>query len=68
VEHSVGWTALGDPFSVSTFGAVNSVRIPAYHRLDARMSRRFPVGRGMLTVFLDVFNIYDRDNALGLDH
>ena len=36
--------------------------MPAYHRLDLRVSRGFEVGNGTLNVFLDVFNLYNRGN------
>jgi len=44
------------------WGALNSERLPAYHRLDLRVSRGFEVGNGTLNVFLDVFNLYNRGN------
>ena len=44
------------------WGALNSDRLPAYHRLDLRVSRGFEVGRGLLSVFLDVFNVYNQSN------
>jgi hypothetical protein len=48
---------------VHEYGPLNSVRLPTYHRLDARVSRRFRMGRGEAIAFLDVFNVYDRKNA-----
>ena len=65
---SLGQTATGDYYTESAFGPLYAERMPAYHRLDVRASRRFPVGRGQLSIFLDVFNLYDRDNALALNH
>lgn len=55
------------------YGERNSARLEAYHRLDARVSRRFDVGGGRLSMFLDVFNVYDRRNprappAAGTDY
>lgn len=44
------------------WGPVNTDRLPAYHRLDLRVSRAFEVGSGLLHVFLDVFNVYNRGN------
>jgi len=46
----------------STFGPLNRDRMPAYHRLDLRATKRFDLRRGSLSVFLDVFNAYDREN------
>jgi len=65
---TVGQTARGDYYSMSYFGDLYASRMPAYHRVDVRVSRRFPVGRSQLSIFLDVFNIYDRDNTLALNN
>jgi len=42
--------------------ALNSGRYPVFNSVDVRVSRDFTVRRGDLTVYLDVTNIYDRDN------
>lgn len=41
---------------------LNSSRYSVFHTLDARISREFAVRRGDLTVFMEVSNLYDRDN------
>jgi hypothetical protein len=51
-----------------SFGPINGERLPAYHRFDFRVSRDFPIGRGRLSVYLDVFNLYDRENAKAYDY
>ena len=43
-------------------GPINARRLPAYHRMDIRATRTFQVGGGTLSAFLDVFNLYDREN------
>ena len=65
---TVGTTADGTPFINWTFGPLYADRLPPYHRLDARVVRHFPVGRGRLSVFLDVYNVYDRENALAFNY
>lgn len=50
------------------FGTPYGDRMPAYHRLDLRVQRHFPLGRGRISVFLDVFNVYDRENVLAWDY
>jgi len=47
--------------SLSTTGR-NSQRYSVFHTLDVRVSHDFDVRRGNLTVFLEVTNLYDRDN------
>jgi hypothetical protein len=53
---------------VSSNGAPYSLRLPDYHRLDLRVTRRFPLRHGEVRAFLDIFNAYDRTNLLGYDH
>jgi outer membrane receptor protein involved in Fe transport len=50
------------------FPRVGDGRLPPYHRLDLRASYRRPLGRGELTMFLDAFNAYNRDNVHGFDY
>jgi hypothetical protein len=52
---------------VAVFGALNSARFPPYHRLDLRASRRWDLRSGRLTFFVDVQNLYDRQNLAGFD-
>jgi hypothetical protein len=40
----------------------NAVRYPPYHRLDLRLDRRFMFNGWNLVTFLDVMNVYGRDN------
>lgn len=49
------------------FGPINAGRLPAYHRLDLRMTRAFQFERSRLEVFLDVFNVYNRENLRGYE-
>jgi hypothetical protein len=52
---------------VPVFGPRNSERLPTYHRLDLRVSRRWQFRASRLTAFVDVQNVYNRRNAAGLD-
>ena len=42
---------------------MNEERLPAYHRLDIRVSKQFTIGNGRLDIYVDVFNAYNRRNA-----
>lgn len=56
-----------EPELVGVFGPLNSERLPDYHRLDLRASRRWTVRSGLLTLYADVQNLYDRENLAGFD-
>ena len=57
----------GETELVPVLGPLNSERLPDYHRLDARISRKWQVGRGQLTFFVDAQNLYNRSNVAGYD-
>jgi TonB family protein len=44
------------------FGAHNSIRLPAFYQLDARIERAWVFRRAKLNVFLDVQNVTNRKN------
>lgn len=44
------------------FGQQNSIRIPAFVQLDARLSKRFTGTWGKAEIYLDVQNVTDRSN------
>jgi len=46
-------------------GEPQSERDPAFHRLDLRVEKRFRRPRGVLRLYLDVQNVYNRGNAEG---
>jgi hypothetical protein len=48
-------------------GPLNGERLPDYHRLDLRLRREWTVGKGRLAAYLDLQNLYDRDNVRGFD-
>jgi hypothetical protein len=52
---------------VPVLGPRNSERLPLYHRLDARVSRRWNLGSALLSTFVDVQNVYNRRNTAGFD-
>lgn len=40
-------------------------RLPAYHRLDLRLTRTIYFDKATMRIFLDVFNVYNRKNIQG---
>jgi len=58
----------GNQEFVGTFEEIHGARFPPYHRLDARITRTFPLRENALRVFVDVFNVYDRNNPRGYDY
>lgn len=74
-QYHTGWPTTDVVYSlvprvglVSAYGPVYGLRLPAYHRLDLRATRRFALRWGELRVFVDVFNAYDRTNIIGYNH
>ena len=45
-------------------GDYNSARFPAYHKLDVRIDKKFVFGSWTLTAYLDLWNVYNRQNVL----
>lgn len=50
------------------YGDLNAGRLAAYHRLDLRVTNDRKLGAGELSIYLDVFNVYDRDNPRGIGY
>ena len=44
--------------------AINTQESPPYHRLDVRGERDFVLGRTQTMIYVEVNNLYDRDNLL----
>ena len=58
----------GELEAVPTFGPRNAERLSTYHRLDLRTSREWKMDRGTLTFFLEIQNLYDRQNTSGREN
>ena len=43
-------------------------RLPNYHRMDARVTRRVSTSRGDLRFFFEVVNLTNHKNVLGYDY
>ena len=50
------------------FGEVNSARNAPFHQLDLRVDKRWIYQKWMLSVYLDIQNVYNRANPEGLQY
>jgi hypothetical protein len=50
------------------YGAVNSERLPAYHRLDLRVARNYVFNTWKLNAYFELINAYNRKNVAGYDY
>ena len=57
----------GEEEIVTVLGPIYAERLSAYHRLDLRASREWRKKRGVLGFFLEIQNVYNRDNLAGAD-
>ena len=48
---------------VPSDGLYNSERFPSYHRLDLRLDRRYYFRNWSMVLYLDVMNVYNRENV-----
>ena len=55
----------GRRFVQRVVGPAYADRLPAYHRLDLRATRRWVLKRGEVRAFVDLFNAYDHANLVG---
>lgn len=53
---------------VPTYAETNSARFPAYHRLDAKISKAFRFDNWQMRVFLELLNVYNRKNLLQFNY
>jgi hypothetical protein len=44
-------------------GMYNSERFPSYHRMDLRLDRRYYFRNWSLVLYLDIMNVYNRENV-----
>jgi hypothetical protein len=52
-------------FVQSKPGAVNSERLPEYRRVDIRATRYFDLSHGRLSLFAELFNLFNSANPRG---
>jgi outer membrane receptor protein involved in Fe transport len=64
VKFRLNETIRGQPFFFRYTDALNQGRLPPYKRVDFRASRKFRLGRSDLLLYVDVFNLLNRENAL----
>ena len=57
----------GEVEPVLVLGPLYGERLSDYHRLDVRASRQWTTRRGAWTFFVDLQNVYDRENIAGVN-
>ncbi|MCY1065150.1 TonB-dependent receptor [Nannocystis sp. RBIL2] len=62
----VGGVEGADGSVVPLTGATNSARMPVFHQLDLRVDRTWILHRCIVSAYLDVMNVYNRQNAEGV--
>jgi hypothetical protein len=50
---------------VPKYGAVNAERDPAFQQLDVRLEKKWQIGSGSLSGYIDVLNSYNAKNPQG---
>ena len=58
----------GEPEFIAVPGPRNAEQLSHFGSLDARISRKFDVGRGTITAFLEVSNLRNRKNICCFDY
>ncbi len=58
----------GMPIYIPIYAETNSARLPAYHRLDLRVSKTFQFSGWKLGCFLELLNTYNRKNLLNYNY
>lgn len=68
VTPAVGGTKLDEarPYTSPLYGEINSARMPVFHQLDIRVDKTWVLQRSIVAAYLDVQNVYNRQNAEGL--
>jgi outer membrane receptor protein involved in Fe transport len=58
----------GEPGFIAVPGRRNAEQLSHFASLDARISRRFDLARGAITIFFEVSNLLDRNNVCCFDY
>ncbi|MFC1555666.1 TonB-dependent receptor domain-containing protein [candidate division KSB1 bacterium] len=64
----IGYHPEGWPYWEWEKGQINGARFPEYHRMDVRVNRRFRTSNGLVSVFFEARNFYNRKNVRGYGH
>jgi outer membrane cobalamin receptor len=67
IKYRLAETVWGQAVALRYTDALNQGRLTPYKRMDFRASRRFRLSRGDLLLYVDVFNLLNRENAMDLE-
>lgn len=62
------WNGDNDTWSRVSSTCVNCERLPAFHQLDVRIDKTWAFDRWVLSIYLDLQNVYNRANAEGISY
>jgi hypothetical protein len=69
VEGSVAaQTTDGEDYFNPIYGELNSKRLPAYHKLDARLDRTYQYTSWKMDLYIEALNLYNRANVTDYDY
>jgi hypothetical protein len=60
------YTPINPADGTINYDQYNTERLPAYHRLDIRVEKKFIFSAWTLTAYIDTQNIYNRENITGV--
>jgi vitamin B12 transporter len=67
IAYHFGETIWGQQFASAYADVLNQGRLTPYKRIDFRASRRLRLGRSDLLLYVDVFNLLNRENTLDFE-
>lgn len=69
VEGSIpAQTSDGEDYFNPIYGELNSKRLPAYHKLDARLDRTYQYSGWKMDLYLEALNLYNRANVTDYEY
>ena len=68
VDTEPAQTLDGEEYVNPIYGELNSERLPAYHKLDARLDRSYQYTSWKMDLYIEALNLYNRANVTGYEY